>query len=166
MSVSKRPKITAEQLCSITGLTDRHHRRLATAGYFPAPIRGKYEAEKTLVGIIRYQRELINKKSNTLAAEQEQLTRARRQKAEEELAVLQGKYVEVAVIGPALRNTCLHQRAELQRKFEQELIPTFGGLTVIEMLEKVKPAVDEICQIFKERTAGWMGEPNGNGHVA
>src|ERR1043166_8761713 len=158
-SKSRVQTISAEELCSVTGQTDQRHRQLAAAGYFPSPIRGQYQTFKTFAGIIRYQRELINRKSNTLAAEQEQLTRARRLKAEEELAVLQGKYTENAIIGPALRNVSLHQRAELQRKIEQELIPTLGGLTVVEMLEKARPVVDHICHIFNEGTATWMGEP-------
>ena len=151
--------ITTEQLCTLSGLTGRHLRRLAAAGKFPPPNNGRYQIGKTLLGIISYQRELIQKKNGALAKEQVDLTKARCQTAEEELSVMRGEYVEKAVIGPKLRNISLHQRVTLQRKIEQELIPNFGGLTVLEMLAKAKPAVDAICQIFFEGAAEWLDEP-------
>jgi len=151
--------ISAEYLCGKTGLTDRRHRQLATAGYFPPPILGRYQAGATLLGIIRYQRELIQKKSNKLAKEQTALTKARRETAQEELAVLRGEYIERAVIGPALRNVSLHQRAVLQRILEQELAPNLAGLTPIEVLERMKRAVDTICSTFREGVSGWLDKP-------
>jgi hypothetical protein len=151
--------ISAEQLCSYTGLTDRRHRQLAAAGYFPPPIMGRYQAGKTLLGIIRYQRELIQKKSNKLAREQQALTKAKREMAQEELAEFRRKYVPKEEIGPHLRNLSLNQRAALQRKLEQELAPKLAGLTTLEIIEKVKAAVDEVCQIFREGTRGWMEVP-------
>src|SRR5262245_55214640 len=84
--------ITAEQLCSITGLTDRRHRQLAAAGYFPPPIRGRYQGV-TLLGIIRYQREQLAKRNDTFRREQEAYTKARREVAQEELAVIRGRYL-------------------------------------------------------------------------
>src|SRR5438876_10743539 len=101
---SEAGTITAEQLCSITGLTDRRHRQLATAGYFPPPILGRYQVGATLLGIIKHQRELIQKKSTKLAKEQQALTKAKRELAQEELAEVRGKYVAKESIGPALRN--------------------------------------------------------------
>jgi hypothetical protein len=148
--------ISAEQLCSYTSLSDRRHRQLATAGFFPPPILGRYQVGKTLLGIIRYQRELIQKKNNKLAKEQQALTRAKRQMAEEELAEFRGQYVAKDTIGPALRNLSLHQRAVLQRKLEMELAPNLAGLTTLEIIERVKAAVDEICQVFREGTAQWL----------
>lgn len=57
--------LTASELCEITGLTDRRHRQLADAGYFPAPSRGVYEAVPTMKGVGRYYREQIQKKTGT-----------------------------------------------------------------------------------------------------
>jgi hypothetical protein len=151
--------ITTEQLCTLSGLTGRHLRRLAAAGKFPPPNNGRYQIGKTLLGIISYQRELIQKKNGALAKEQVGLTKARRQTAEEELSVMRGEYVEKAVIGPKLRNVSLHQRGTLQRILEQQLGPTLAGLTTIEILEKMKSAVDEVCQIFFEGAAQWMEAP-------
>ncbi len=151
--------ISSEQLCAITGLTDRRHRQLATAGYFPPPIQGRYQAGATLLGVIKYQRALIQKKSNKLAKEQLALTKAKRERAQEDLAEFRGQYVAKADIGPALRNISLHQRAVLQRKLEQELGPNLAGLTTLEILARIKQAVDEVCHIFREGVGGWTDEP-------
>src|SRR2546423_1434630 len=95
----------------------------------------------------------------TLWQEQVALTKARRQLAEEQLALLRDEYVEKATIGPQLRNLSLHQRATLQRKLEQELGPRLSGLTTLEIMEQMKQATDEICQIFREGIAGWLSAP-------
>ncbi len=151
--------ISAEELTAITGLTDRHLRRLATQGHFPQPNHGRYLAGKTLVGYIKYQAELLRKKNGKLAKEQLALTKAKRERQQEELAVLRGEYIERAVIGPALRNVSLHQRAVLQRVLEQELAPNLAGLTPIEVLERMKRAVDTICSTFREGVSGWLDKP-------
>ena len=151
--------ISAEELTAITGLTDRHLRRLATQGHFPQPNHGRYLAGKTLVGFIKYQAELLRKKNGKLAKEQLALTKAKRERQQEELAVLRGEYVEKAVIGPALRNVSLHQRAVRQRVLEQEVGPNLAGLTPIEVVERMKRAVDEICSTFREGVAGWLDKP-------
>jgi hypothetical protein len=156
---SEAGTITGEQLCAITGLTDRRHRQLASAGYFPPPMDGRYQVGKTLVGVIRHQRELIQKKNNKLAKEQQGLVKAKRELAEEELAEVRGEYVAKAEIAPALRNVSLHQRAVLQRKLEQELGPQLAGLTTLEILVKLKTVVDEVCQIFREGIGGWLDSP-------
>jgi len=151
--------ISAEQLCGMTGLTDRRHRQLAGLGYFPPPINGKYQEGKTLVGMIRYQREQLLKKNDTLRKEQEAFTKAKRELAQEELAKFRGAYIAKAEIGPALRNVSLHQRAVLQRKLEQEIAPNLSNRTTIEVLARMRPAVDEICAVFREGTKQWLDNP-------
>jgi hypothetical protein len=151
--------ISSEQLCGITGLTDRRHRQLATAGYFPAPLKGRYQAGKTLIGFIRYQGEQLAKKNDTLRLEQEAFTKAKRELAQEELAQFRGEYVPLSVIAPALRNVSMHQRAVLQRKLEQEVAPNLVGLTTIEILARMRSVVDELCTIFREGTKQWLEAP-------
>ena|SRR3990167_899566 len=151
--------LTAEKLCALTGLTDRRHRQLASAGYFPPPIKGRYQAGKTIAGLFTYFRQQLTKKDDSLRKEQQAYTRAKRELAEEELAQFRGLYVPKADIGPALRNISLHQRAVLQRKFEQEIAPNLAGLTTLEILARIKPAVDEVCAIFREGTKEWLQSP-------
>jgi hypothetical protein len=155
----KAPKvahIAGRALCEITGLTDRRHRQLAADGYFPAPIRGKYETKATLAGLFRYYREQCGRKSDTLKVEQEKLTRTKRETAEEELRILREQYVKTAEIGPALRNLSLQQRATLQRKLENELGPKLPGKSYAEIRPLLAGLVDEICRIFREGTIKWI----------
>jgi hypothetical protein len=151
--------ITAEQLCAITGLTDRRHRQLATQGYFPPPIKGRYQVGKVLVGVIKHQRELLQKKNDKLQKEELAYKKARREMKEEELAEFRKKYISKDSIGPALRNISLHQRAALQLKLEQELGPSLAGLTTHEILNRIRTAVDEICAIFRDGTKDWLDAP-------
>src|SRR5437667_7751758 len=56
--------ISAERLCSLSGLTDRRHRQLASQGFFPPPIRGDYQAGATIQGLLRYYREQSSRTRN------------------------------------------------------------------------------------------------------
>lgn len=58
VKMSEANLISAEKLRALTGLTDKVHRGLAARGFFPAPVRGQYQAAQTLVGMFRYYREL------------------------------------------------------------------------------------------------------------
>lgn len=62
-------KISGDELCSLTGLTDRRHRQIAKDGYFAPPLRGEYERQAALRGMFRYFREAREKAGATLASE-------------------------------------------------------------------------------------------------
>ena len=62
------PEITADELCALTGLTDRRHRQLASDGYFPEPKRGRYQTRKTLQGLFRFMLDRSNRKGSIDAA--------------------------------------------------------------------------------------------------
>lgn len=148
--------ITAEELCGYTGLTDRRHRQLAKAGYFPPPLRGRYQRDKSIAGLFQYLREQLNKRDDTEKIERGKLAKVKRETGEEELAIIRKKYVLKSDIAPALRNVSLHQRATLQLKLENELAPTLSGKTTAEILAAIRDAVDAICKIFNEGTRTWM----------
>jgi hypothetical protein len=148
--------ISAEELCAFTGLTDRRHRQLAKSGYFPPPLRGLYQKDKTITGLFLHFREQLHKRDNTLRLEQQKLTRTKRETAEEKLAIIRKQYVLKSEIGPALRNVSLHQRATLQFKLENELAPNLAGKTADEIIRQVRNAVDAICSIFQEGIRPWL----------
>jgi hypothetical protein len=60
-----------DKLRTITGLSDQRHRQLANEGHFPAPIRGHYQVEATCAGIIRYFKELHQRRDKTLGQKRE-----------------------------------------------------------------------------------------------
>lgn len=149
-------KISSAELREFTGLTDRRHRQIADAGYFPLPVKGMYEREKTLKGMFIYLRELLAKKDPELQKEERELKKAKRETAQEELAILRKQYVPKSEIGPPLRNLALHQRAVLQRKFESEVAPNLAGKKTIEIRKTIAAAVDEICKVFEDGIRTWM----------
>lgn len=61
--------ITSDQLCALTGLTDRRHRQLAKEGYFPPPKMSKYSFVPTLKGMFRYYREMNNDDAKKLTVD-------------------------------------------------------------------------------------------------
>ena len=78
--------ITGEQLCTLTGLTDRRHRQLAKDGYFPPPIKGQYQMTDSIQGMFRYYRELQHRGNDEFAMERLRKTRAEANLAEIRLA--------------------------------------------------------------------------------
>jgi hypothetical protein len=154
--IVSRLVISARDLCELTGLSDRRHRQLAEKGYFPPPIRGEYQRAETIEGLFKHFRELLAKKDDTLRKEQQKLTRAKREIAQEKLAAIRNEYVRKEEIGPALRNISLHQRSVLQAKLENEIAPNISGLTPVEVRARLAAAVDEICRIFQEGVKSWM----------
>ena len=147
--------LSAQDLRLLTGLTDRRHRQIAEQGYFRPPIRGIYGGD-CIAGIIKYLREQLHKRSEELAREQLELTRAKRETAQEELRVMREELLPKSEVGPALRNLALRQRAMLQFKLEQELAPKLAGRSTAEILAELRQAVDQICLAFKEGTRPWM----------
>jgi len=49
--------IAAQQLASLAGLSERHLRRLAEAGWLPCPARNQYPLVAAIQGLLRYYRE-------------------------------------------------------------------------------------------------------------
>ena len=74
--------LDAERLCALTGLTDRRHRQLAGDGYFPPPVRGRYQLTPTIQGMFRYYREQAARGNDEFATERLRKTRAEANLAE------------------------------------------------------------------------------------
>lgn len=68
--------ISGDDLCKLSGLTDRRHRQLADQGLFPAPVLGRYELAPTIRGLLSHYRAQAEKKTDALAAEQLRQARA------------------------------------------------------------------------------------------
>ena len=156
--VSSPVLISAARICELTELTDRRIRQIAHEGYYPPPVRGKYQLTPWLRGILRYYREQINKKEDSYASERKLLTRAKRETAEEELAILRSEYAKITDIAPALRNLAAHQRAVLQRKLEIELGPKMANRPYKEIRPLLSAVVDELCEIFRDGTLKFLTE--------
>jgi phage terminase Nu1 subunit (DNA packaging protein) len=84
--VADAQTISGEQLCTLTGLSDRRHRQLAKDGYFPPPMKGQYQLTLTLQGMFRYYRDLQSRSNDEFAMERLRKTRAEANLAEIKLA--------------------------------------------------------------------------------
>jgi len=158
LATPSKKKLPAADFAELTGLSDRQLRNIAQKGFFPPPERGEYDEDKSLRGMIRYQAELLKKKSSTLTEEKEGLTRVRRLREEFELEARKGEFVPRDDIGPELRSISMHQRAVLLHKLERELATKLEGRTTVERLALLKQAGDDVCQIFNRGVEKWTAE--------
>jgi len=156
-------KITSAQLCEITGIGDRRHRQLAEEGYFPHPDKGEYELLPTFAGMMRYMKEQVHKKDDTLATERKLYTQARREKVKLETEILRRKWIPVSEIGPILRNVGIFQRATFQNALENELPPKLAGLDPIAIKQRMRETVDTVCGIFEDAAKRWDESKPGGG---
>lgn len=145
--------LTGEELCSITGWTDMRHRQLAMAGYFPAPVRGRYKQRETLLGVIRYLSEQVRK--SKAKGEKELLLKARREIAELTLSESRGELVETVQVRRAWTNIAREQRQLLIRKLETELIAKAPGKSPVELLVIVREIIDDVCVLTRAQGERW-----------
>ena len=145
--------LTGEELCSITGWTDMRHRQLAMAGYFPAPVRGRYKQRETLLGVIRYLSEQVRK--SKAKGEKELLLKARREIAELTLSESRGELVETVQVRRAWANIAREQRQLLIRKLETELIAKAPGKSPVELLVIVREIIDDVCVLTRAQGERW-----------
>tara|TARA_Y100000588_G_C14233890_1_gene916408 strand:- start:43 stop:561 length:519 start_codon:yes stop_codon:yes gene_type:complete len=105
--------ITGEQLCALTGLTDRRHRQIAKEGYFPPPINGEYQFSAAIQGMFRYYRELSAKRSSTLEDEKQKKLAAERKISELNLARMRGELLDASGVEKEWGNIILTTRQKL-----------------------------------------------------
>lgn len=67
----KTGTLSAEKLCELSGLTDRRHRQIAAEGFFPPPIKGQYQANSTIRGLLRYYREMTQRSGSGIKQKRE-----------------------------------------------------------------------------------------------
>jgi hypothetical protein len=98
MTEESKGTISADRLCSLTGLTDRRHRQLAKEGYFPPPMASQYKAFATLQGLFKYFREDRNQASVTLNGERLRKLKEEADKVALENEKTRGNLVEIEAV--------------------------------------------------------------------
>jgi hypothetical protein len=147
---------TPAQLTSITDLTDRRLEQLAAEGHFPKKIKAGWKVADVFRGLLKYYRELLEDSKSGLRTEQEELTRARKEIAREELKVRLGKSIAREEVGAALENASASMAAALRMIFEQEIAPKLPLLKPDEQLNLIQDGVDRVCEVFNENMKPWM----------
>ena len=111
--ITSAATISAELFSRISNLSDQRHRQLAKMGYFPPPIKGQYQMEPALQGIIRYLRDQAAKSENTLEQEKLKKLTAERQLAELQLATKRGEALDAAAVFKTWENMLVTFRQKL-----------------------------------------------------
>jgi hypothetical protein len=126
-------------------LGDRRLRQLAKEGFFPEPDRGEYEFLATLLGLVRYYRELSARRSDEFEAEeQRKLT-----ESADEIAIRneksRGHLVEVEAVYQQNERTFIALKARILASNltdleKDEILHDLVALTVRSVAEPAEPA--------------------------
>jgi hypothetical protein len=151
--------IRIADLAADTGWTDRHLRDLAARQYFPQSSEGRYKFRPALRGIVRYFKELLEKKNNpnTTALAEAKIEHTKLKT--EILRVDLGKHVLKSEIGPALHNFSANQKRLLVYQLEKELPPRLVGLDAAAIRVEMQNVVNEICDIIRRDARKWLEAP-------
>ena len=68
----------------------------------------------------------------------------------------EGRLLLASSVGPALRNLALNQRLALKRILENELPERIANKAVPQIIEQMRKAADQICNVFREGARAWM----------
>lgn len=112
MEEAKAQTISAEKLTALTGLTDRRHRQLAQAGFFPPPVKGQYRMAATIQGMFRHYRQSLTDRDALREAQTREST-ARAEKIERENAEASGDTIRTAIMHRVIGNAFLPVRQRL-----------------------------------------------------
>jgi phage terminase Nu1 subunit (DNA packaging protein) len=106
-------QMTADKFCQITGLTDRRHRQIAKAGFFPMPKKGIYQLTPALAGFMRFLREQVESAAGGFNDERLKKLTAERHMAELKLAKERKAALDAGAVFRAWENIVLTIRQKL-----------------------------------------------------
>lgn len=139
--------IHADKLCSLTGLTDRRHRQLAKAGYFPPPKRSEYQLAATIKGMFLFYREQAAKKTDS----DERIKTARADKLEIQNAALRRDLIPAEEVRRDVTRAFTELKTQLlviPRRLGQPLAMVTDAVEVEERIQK------EIVSVLDAASAG------------
>ena len=139
--------ITGEKLESFTGLTDRRHRQIAKAGYFPPPKDGMYDGNLAIRGVFKYYSETRGDDTRNLAEEKYMKLRADRQLAELKLSEGQKSVIPIAAVTDYLSRLSAKWDQLLTQKLETEIPARLVGKDIVAARAEARVVHDEIREI-------------------
>ena len=150
-----QPVLTADTLCSWTGLTDRRHRQIAAEGYFPAPVAGVYQLSKTIIGMFRYYREQAEKSKGKLSDLRQMNLEKQNRRLDIEIARIEGEMIEMRQVDELFMRIGLLLKAILFAALEQELPAKVAGKTPEEIRLISRDIGDRMCECFATERDQW-----------
>ena len=146
--------LSADQLCTLTGLTDRRHRQLAAEGYFPPPSNGQYQTTRTIQGMFRYYRELKDRAKGRLNELKELKTEREAERLRLENLKLEGKMVEFDVVNERDAHIGAILKAILYARLN-EIGARCAGKSAEELNVFGAQVADEICTSLQDQANEW-----------
>jgi hypothetical protein len=127
-TAEKPGTISNRELCKATGRTDSWHRQLAKSGYFPSPVKGRYQFLAVLSGLVRYFDERLKKQDSSYIHERTGLVRAKRIQLEKQNSSLAQQTVHVPAFLQEMTADNSFNNHALRRIFGGEVIAKFNRL--------------------------------------
>ena len=154
--VEKPPKeLSAEVLCSWTGLTDRRHRQIADEGYFPPPMGGVYQLTRTIQGMFQFYREQADKSKGRLSELRSANLEKQNRRLDIEIARAEGEMIEMREVDEAFLRIGLLLKSILFAALEQELPAKAVGKTADEIRLIARDIGDRMCDHFRNENSEW-----------
>lgn len=151
-------RITHEQLSEITGLTERHLRRLAKDGHFPPPHNGTFATIPALQGVIAYYRTQHKKNDSRIWDEKLARETAERKRAELELAEMSRAVLPADAVERAWSHAVTAVRARMLQMPDKFAIAWVTWQTAGDcrnaVEKEVRDAMQEMADQPDYRTAG------------
>ena len=139
--------ISGEKMESFTGLTDRRHRQIAKAGYFPSPKDGMYDGNLAIRGMFKYYAETRGEEKQNLSQEKYLKLKADRQLAELKLSQGRAEVVGADDVADALRRLGAKWDQVLTQKLETEIPVRMLGKDIVACRAEAREVHDEIREI-------------------
>ena len=147
--------LTGDQLEILTGLTDRRLRQLAKAGYFPAPVKGKYQQTTTIRGLFKYYREDHNQSAKTLNDAKLTKLKADAEMAQLKLAEAKRDVIRRDVVSTFLRSWVAKFDLLLTAEMENNLPPVLLGQPIDMMRDEMRQCHDRLRQATQRGMVQW-----------
>lgn len=146
-----RGTISAEDLCALSGLTDRRHRQLGDQGFFPPPIKSKYKEKATIAGLFKFYREYAQRHHAAREGIQTEILRTKKRENDEAAGLL----VLKSDVFENLQASQLKLKDFLQLQIEGELPRAMSEMGLAENRIVAKRVFDNVCEQFETIMAGW-----------
>jgi hypothetical protein len=147
--------LSAEDLCKLTGLTDRRHRQLAQEGYFPHPVKSMYLLTPTIRGIFKYYREHNQQTREKIYNTKDQKTQKEVRLLDLKIAREERKVVDRAEVGALHMRIGTLMRGRLYAALEREYPGRVVGRTAAEISAIGRALADELMDIFSQEEEQW-----------
>lgn len=148
------PTINADKLCALTGLTDRRHRQLAKAGYFPPPKMSEYQLTPTIKGMFQFYREQKAKQRDS----DERIKSARAEKLEIGNCALKRELIPADEVRRDVTRSFTELKTQLliiPRRLGQPLAMVTDAVEVEERIQK------ELISVLETMSRGeWIEKTN------